>query len=138
MIFVAQALTAQFHMLRLTIQGKPAPQQTAKTMWRRVYRWGAHWGYLDQSAKWDHAWYAEHRTPVGSYTDEKGLVYVLENVTPISASPPTHVDDVWEEEVVCQGAITHGTLWSIVGTAAELEKFIPHELRTRSLRTSEK
>jgi hypothetical protein len=119
-------------MLRLTIQGKSAPQLTAKTSWRRVYRWGAHWGYLllDQSAKWDQAWSAEYRTPIGSHCDEKGLVYVLEQIQPSAAGPPTQVDDVWEEEVICQGAITHGTHWSIVGTAAELEKILPQALRT--------
>ena len=119
-------------MLRLTIQGKPTPLPTAKTSWRRVYRWGAHWGYLmlDQTAKWDQVWTAEYRIPIGSHSDEKGLIYVLEQIKPVTTCPPTEIDDVWEEEVISQGAITHGTLWSIVGTAAELEKFIPHELRT--------
>jgi hypothetical protein len=125
-------------MLRLTIQGKPTPAPTAKTSWRRVYRWGTHWGYLmlDQTAKWEQAWSAERRDSLGSYTDEKGLVYFLERVTPVQTSPPNQIDDVWEEEVVCQGSITHGTLWSIVGTSGDLDKFIPHELR--SLRTIEK
>ncbi len=122
-------------MLRLTIQGKPTPTSTAKTAWRRVYRWGEYWGYLmlDQTAKWEQAWSAERRDSLGTYTDEKGLVYFLERATPVQIAPPNQIDDVWEEEVVCQGSITHGTLWSIVGTEGDLEKFIPHELRTRGL-----
>jgi hypothetical protein len=123
-------------MYRITIQGKPAPQPNSKTVWRRVYRWGSHWGYLTLGATpAENVWTVEKRTFLGSHTDEKGYVIQLESVKQCELSPPPTVDDVWEEEVVPQGAITHGTHWSIVGTREDLEKFVPVALKNALIRS---
>jgi hypothetical protein len=119
-------------MYRLTIQGKPPPQPTSKTVWRRVYRWGSHWGYLSLA---DAAWTVEQRSHLGSHSDEKGNVYILDSVKQLETSPPLTVDDVWEEEIVPQGAITHGTHWSIIGTRDELDKFVPAVLKNALIRS---
>ena len=115
-------------MYRFTIQGKPAPQPNSKTIWRRVYRWGTYWGYLTLGAA-DNVWTVEQRTFLGSHTDEKGYIYVLETVKQLEMSPPMTADDVWEEEIVPQGTITHGTHWSILGTRDDLDKFVPAALK---------
>ncbi len=83
----------------------------------------------------DNVWNVEQRTSLGSHTDEKGYVYILEAVKQHDCSPPLVVDDVWEEEVVPQGAITHGTHWSILGTRDELEKFVPVALKNALIRS---
>lgn len=100
-------------MYRLTIDSASVPKRVAgvpQTM--RVYKWEDKTGYfLPDSEKWDAAWMAEQRAPVGH-----GPGWLLETVIQLSASaPPPLVDDVWSEEVIVRGNVISGNLTSIVG-----------------------
>ena len=108
-------------MFRFTWDGPEAlrkhirPTKTPEK--QRVYRWENKWGlFSPQSGHWA----AEKRLPV-AHAQRDGTRFLLETVESLrDESPPYAVDDVWEEEVVMNGALTAGISMSLHGTPNEI------------------
>ena len=111
-------------MYRLTITGNASKaflskQAHSKPIKQRVYRWENKWGYLRQGQTWEESWLAEERTFVGSVSKDENI-FLVETYTPIELLPPVEIDDMWEEEVVCDKNITCNSLLSITGSKEDL------------------
>ena len=90
---------------------------------QHVIRWGANWGFIQQSPNWDTAWQAEHRAQVADYehgTDK----FLLEKITPQpqTQAPPLSIDDMWSEEVIYDRHIKAGNLLYIRGNLSEIQE----------------
>lgn len=114
-------------MYRLTISGA-APNaflkqlSSVKPIKQKVYRWENKWGYLRKGQTWEESWLAEERTFVSSSVLGDNT-FVVETYSPIDNLPPVNIDDLWEEEVVCDKNVTCNNLLSITGSNNDLIRF---------------
>ena len=118
-----------YRMYRLTISGPIADKyidthlknDTQKQI-HKIYRWGDKWGELCASNQWEHNWKAESRKDIAHHIDNQNLL-LLESIEPMHScqSPPIHIDDSWEEEVVVKNNIVFGTTLVIIGTGSSLQ-----------------
>jgi len=89
---------------------------------QHVVRWGANWGFIQESANWDAVWQAEQRTPVADYEQEDEK-FLLEATKPLTIqAPPLSIDDMWSEEVIYDQHIKAGNLLYIRGTLLEIQE----------------
>lgn len=114
-------------MYRLTVTGTAnvaflSQHAHTKPIRQRVYRWENKWGYLRKEQMWDDSWLAEERTFVSAASTDEN-VFLLETYTPLQSLPPVDIDDVWDEEVICDKNITCNSLLSITGSKQELINF---------------
>jgi len=110
-------------MFRLTVSGSVSQRarRGLKPVTQSIYRWGDQWGILKEG-DWNQRWTVEVRIPLLHETAGDGSV-LLESVCTLEgvAGPPLQLDDFWKEEVEVDGSSTCGTLFSVLGTGAEIQ-----------------
>ena len=114
-------------MYRLSITGTAnkrylSQMKDKKPIKQRVYRWENKWGYLRKDQAWDESWTAETRSHIAFGVNDDNT-FLLEECAPLAATPPVSIDDVWEEEVLCDKTITCNSILSITGSKQDLIQF---------------
>ena len=114
-------------MYRLSITGTAnkiylSQMKDKKHIKQRVYRWENKWGYLRKDKSWDESWSVEERSHISFAVNDENT-FLLELCIPLSISPPVNIDDVWEEEVICDKTVTCNSILSITGSKQDLIQF---------------
>jgi hypothetical protein len=76
---------------------------------RRIYRWGIHWGILDNQ------WICEKRIVL-----ESSDSMIVEQCMQSTELPPKDVDDIWEEEYCSMKGLEYNGLVFLKGTREEV------------------